>query len=218
MYFLYSGLCIYTWIIIFPSFETWKHNSPNKLNWEIHFILVALKHKYSSCSINYIKSVVLFNYALQTHWLCYRKVEFSIISFKYLTFSNIVTGLGSACFLLWIFSIMFVMGIIFVKLKQPYFKTSFTYTVHEKLTTKLYSEMGGCTNVLHFLYDLIMTIPFLKEDMFSVFWRFITVVVMKSSIFRDIMPCNPLKVDLATCFHTDFLLGLFFGPEDGGDM
>jgi hypothetical protein len=23
---------------------------------------------------------------------------------------------------------------------------------------------------------------------------------------------------LATCFHSGFLVGLFFGPEDGGDM
>jgi hypothetical protein len=23
---------------------------------------------------------------------------------------------------------------------------------------------------------------------------------------------------LATCFHADFLLGLFFNPEDGGNM
>jgi hypothetical protein len=23
---------------------------------------------------------------------------------------------------------------------------------------------------------------------------------------------------IATCFHSDFLLGLFFHPEDGGDM
>jgi hypothetical protein len=23
---------------------------------------------------------------------------------------------------------------------------------------------------------------------------------------------------IATCFHTDFLLGLFFDPEDGDDM
>jgi hypothetical protein len=69
----------------------------------------------------------------------------------------------------------------------------------------------------------------------------LTAVVMKSTIFWDIMPCSPLKVDqrfrgtyhlhfqgrrisqanrapLATCFHAGFLLGLFFDPEDGGDM
>jgi hypothetical protein len=66
-----------------------------------------------------------------------------------------------------------------------------------------------------------------------------TAVVMKSAIFWDIMPCSPLKANrrfggtsppssglknkpnkalLATCFHDGFLLGLFFEPEDGGDM
>jgi hypothetical protein len=27
-----------------------------------------------------------------------------------------------------------------------------------------------------------------------------------------------LLAQLATCFHAGFLLGLFFDPEDGGDM
>jgi hypothetical protein len=61
--------------------------------------------------------------------------------------------------------------------------------------------------------------------------------MLKSSIFWDLMPCSPLKVNrrfggtcglhlqgrrigkaskalLATCF----ISGLFFNPEDGGDM
>jgi hypothetical protein len=68
----------------------------------------------------------------------------------------------------------------------------------------------------------------------------LTAVVMKRTIFWDITPCSPLKVNqrlgrtcrlhlqgrriskaralLATCFHAGFLLGLFFDPEDGGDM
>jgi hypothetical protein len=44
---------------------------------------------------------------------------------------------------------------------------------------------------------------------------------MKSIIFRDIKPCSPLKDNralLATCFHAGSLVGLFFDPEDGGDM
>jgi hypothetical protein len=50
-------------------------------------------------------------------------------------------------------------------------------------------------------------------------------VVMKRTIFWDIKPCNPLKVNqhfggtrrLATYFHAGILLGLFH-PEDGGDV
>jgi hypothetical protein len=48
---------------------------------------------------------------------------------------------------------------------------------------------------------------------------------MKSTIFWDITPHSPLKVNrrfggtnlLAACFHAGFLLILFFYPEDGGD-
>jgi hypothetical protein len=52
----------------------------------------------------------------------------------------------------------------------------------------------------------------------------LTAVVMKSTIFWDITPCSPLSVNQsesgwqAELFHAGFLLGLFFGPEDGGDM
>jgi hypothetical protein len=38
---------------------------------------------------------------------------------------------------------------------------------------------------------------------------------MKSCICRDITPSSPLKV---ACFYSGFLLGLFFNPEDGGDV
>lgn len=50
--------------------------------------------------------------------------------------------------------------------------------------------------------------------------------VNKSSIFCDITPFTPLKVNrlfrrtamLVTCFYTVFLLGLFFNRENGGNM
>jgi hypothetical protein len=58
---------------------------------------------------------------------------------------------------------------------------------------------------------------------------------VKSTIFWDITPCSPLKVNrrfggtyrlhlesqialLATCFHDSLLLGLFLDPEEEGDM
>jgi hypothetical protein len=53
---------------------------------------------------------------------------------------------------------------------------------------------------------------------------------MKNSVFWDINPCSPLKVNrhfeglcrlhlfFATCIHAGLLLGLFFGREDRGDM
>jgi hypothetical protein len=54
----------------------------------------------------------------------------------------------------------------------------------------------------------------------------LTPVVMKSTIFWDITPCSPLKVNrrfggihrLHQGFHAGFLLGLFSEPEEGGDM
>jgi hypothetical protein len=39
-------------------------------------------------------------------------------------------------------------------------------------------------------------------------------MVLKSTIFWDITPCSPLKVNR----RFGFLLGLFFDPEDGGDI
>jgi hypothetical protein len=56
----------------------------------------------------------------------------------------------------------------------------------------------------------------------------LTAVVMKSSLFWDITPCSPLKVNRhfrrtrrASAFyllHVGFLLSVFFNPEDGGNM
>jgi hypothetical protein len=57
----------------------------------------------------------------------------------------------------------------------------------------------------------------------------LTTVVLKSSIFGDIMAFSLLKLNrrfgehiesalLATCFHACFLLVLFFNSENGGDM
>jgi hypothetical protein len=47
--------------------------------------------------------------------------------------------------------------------------------------------------------------------------------VMKRSILWDTTPCSPLKINRrfgGTCrlFHAGFLLGLFFDPEDEGDV
>jgi hypothetical protein len=46
-------------------------------------------------------------------------------------------------------------------------------------------------------------------------------IKIEEYIFWDITPCSPLKVNrtlFATCFQAVFLLGLFFDPEDKGDM
>jgi hypothetical protein len=48
----------------------------------------------------------------------------------------------------------------------------------------------------------------------------LTTVIMRSTISWDTMVCSSLKVKalLAPWFHAGFLLGLFFNPEDEGDM
>jgi hypothetical protein len=47
----------------------------------------------------------------------------------------------------------------------------------------------------------------------------LTAVVIKSSIFWDIMPCIPGKlISSWYLLHAGFLIGLIFDPDDGGDM
>jgi hypothetical protein len=68
---------------------------------------------------------------------------------------------------------------------------------------------------IYFVQFLLVT--YIRKVTTSVFIGFevLTAVVMKSSIFWVITPCSKL---LATCFHSGLLLGLFFGPEDRGDI
>jgi hypothetical protein len=77
---------------------------------------------------------------------------------------------------------------------------------------------------------------------FFAFYLFNKVQIsVKSSVFLDITPCSPLRINQrfggicrlhlqgrsisqaikqGVCYllHTGFLLGLFFDPEDGGDV
>jgi hypothetical protein len=41
---------------------------------------------------------------------------------------------------------------------------------------------------------------------------------MNSSILWDIMPYSPLEVNRRYMLHFGYLLGIFFDPEDGGDI
>jgi hypothetical protein len=86
----------------------------------------------------------------------------------------------------------------------------------------------------------------LTNNTFVVGFEVLTAVVMKSTIFWDIMPCSPLKANrhfrrtyrlhfqgrsisrtryqheimwqAEPCFHAGILLGLYFYPENGGNM
>jgi hypothetical protein len=80
----------------------------------------------------------------------------------------------------------------------------------------------GCP--VHSLVNIMTALLWLLlTSMMNVWFEVLTTVVMKSSIFRDIMPCSPLKNNQCfrrTChlLHADFLLGLFFDRDDGDYM
>jgi hypothetical protein len=100
----------------------------------------------------------------------------------------------------------------------------------------------NCNRFLRRLWYILSQITFTNREYSYVRFEILKAVVMKSSIFWDITPCSPLKTNrrfrgtcrlhlqgrisrarnqralLATCFHAGFLSGLFFNPEDGGDM
>jgi hypothetical protein len=51
----------------------------------------------------------------------------------------------------------------------------------------------------------------------------LTIMIMKSSLFWDIILCNPLKLNQyfrGTCslLQVGFLFSISFNPEDGGNM
>jgi hypothetical protein len=72
---------------------------------------------------------------------------------------------------------------------------------------------------------LILNYQYVYEDYVGL--EVLTAVIMKSSIFWNIAPCSPLKVNRhfgGTCrpacylLHVGFLFGLFFDSEDRADM
>jgi hypothetical protein len=79
--------------------------------------------------------------------------------------------------------------------------------------------------VISFCEDGNESLRFIEYCKFIGFEVF-TAVIMKSSVLWDIMPCSPLKAKQETSVEqvasktlpTGFLLGLFFTPQDGGDM
>jgi hypothetical protein len=59
-----------------------------------------------------------------------------------------------------------------------------------------------------------------KITIYFVGFEVLIAVVMKNSIFWNVMPRSPSKVSRhfgGTC-HAGFVLGLFFDPEDGSNM
>jgi hypothetical protein len=92
--------------------------------------------------------------------------------------------------------------------------------------------------IISIYYFFLFSIHPITNFILLVGFEVLTVVVMKSTIFWDIKLCSLLKVNrrfggtyrlhlqgrrissvvLSTSFDAGFLLGLFFDPEDGGDM
>jgi hypothetical protein len=110
-------------------------------------------------------------------------------------------------------------------------------TVTKTVSLNIQDAMGHCS-YLCITGNLILSLHhFYQENWPNTCVRFgvLRAVVMKSTIFWDITPCSPLKVNRrlggsnnkpskkpawkqVASLHTGFLLGLVFHPEDGGDM
>jgi hypothetical protein len=69
-------------------------------------------------------------------------------------------------------------------------------------------------SVLNLITIIIHRIKYTLTYFYFPRFKVLTAVVMKCTIFWDITPCSPSRV----CSHAGFLLGLFFDPEDGGDI
>jgi hypothetical protein len=121
---------------------------------------------------------------------------------------------------------------------KHFLQTSFTSAALNKTRTNVSSIENG-TYLEYVCSFCVLEFSSLEEIIYKNMSHYEKhLAAVKSTIFWDITMCSPLKVDrrfggacrfhlqgrrisgalLSTFFQAGFLLGVFFEPEDGGDM